>query len=291
MLSGFGRVSTDRVSPDASDVIARQSYKNQLEKCPASLGYQLAGLSTYTYAEGRFFGTGLHAVAEYGLTKSPGAAVAAAKDIVLEAYINEHGDGPVPFGTELVDEIRSAVRSLFTFFNISNDDVLLQEDKMYLPLGELEDGRTVWLQGTPDLVTLSEIVDWKTAKRKWTPLHSASSNQPSLYRPMVRWNHGFDPLYFRFIAYNRGNGQWLTDVTDRTEEQMLAALKNIYEVGRQIAAGVFPAKPYMDTFGKKTRGWYCSPTWCDAWDVCEFKEIKEVKEDKHGNYYAADGPI
>lgn len=279
MLQGFGRIPTGVVSPTNNDIIVRQSYQGQMELCPARLGYAMSYDLPFKFAEGRFFGVGLHACADYMLTHDPMSAVYKTEDILLEAYINEYGEGAVPFDRAFVDEVRSAIRSLAEFFMPHQEDILFLEDKMYYPLGEYEDGRFIWLQGTPDVVMTHEILDWKTGKRAWTKFQSAASPQPSLYRRMVQWNHDIDPPKFRFVAYNRGNGQWLTDVTDRTDAEIEAALKNIFQYGIQIAAQAFPAKPFKDTFGKKTRAWYCSTTWCDAWDVCEFKEVREVKED------------
>jgi hypothetical protein len=55
------------------------------------------------------------------------------------------------------------------------------------------------------------------------------------------------------------------------KEQIEANLANAWEYGKMIAAGAFPYTPGDAPYGKHKRGWWCSPTYCGAWNICPGK--------------------
>ena len=165
------------------------------------------------------------------------------------------------------------------------------ETKITVPLGSLDDGRMVWLQGTPDLWTMGTVYDWKTTGNPWKEnggglTRGSFGQQAPLYLHLVS-TLGATATRFVFYVYDRGSGAWASHETVWSPASIGAALANAWEYGKMIGAGAFPYTPASDNYGKYQRGWHCSARYCGAWDICEGKRIladgadMDMKIDSH----------
>jgi hypothetical protein len=158
------------------------------------------------------------------------------------------------------------------------NDPLIIEEEMFLYLGE---GNTsnIWLKGTPDVVFADRIHDHKTTGRAWKEGKAQHAVQAGLYMALVKQNSNIAPQEFMFDVYDRKNSVWDSWPVTRTEQEINASLQQAYQYGLQLEAGIFPATPTAEEYGKVKRGWYCSPKYCGAWNICTDKYINDDKDE------------
>lgn len=152
------------------------------------------------------------------------------------------------------------------------------EKEMFLPLGQGRQGN-VWLKGTPDVVLEDTIVDFKTSGRAWKQGKADLSIQASLYMPLVKQNLDHSIRKFVFWVYDRSNSQWDKIKTSRTIREIDSALNTAYSYGIQHEAEIYSYTPVPEASFVKKRGWYCSPNYCGAWNVCPGKFLHDDKSE------------
>ncbi len=156
-------------------------------------------------------------------------------------------------------------------------DNIRVEEKMLAPLGVLPNGRAVWFYGTPDLVDIGNagIQDWKTTGRAWKESKALGLLAPQAYSWLVDTTHGvFIPDHFYWV-WDRAKSEWTLHKTSRNQAHVDSYLRKAWAIAKSIDAQAFPFRPWSETFGNVTRGWWCSPKYCSAWDICEGKSLPD----------------
>jgi len=131
------------------------------------------------------------------------------------------------------------------------------------------------MAGTPDAVypNAGIIVDWKTAGRNWNKDKVESQIQPWAYSLMS----GFAINLFIFWVYDRATESWWnhTHLLEEYDHAWKAITEQAISFARLVDSGHHVFTPAGS--GWKSRGWHCSPKYCDQWETCD------------GKYLVADG--
>jgi len=265
-----------------NDVIVRQSTINALQLCGQRVALRDHPGYLKAVSEPLAFGTLVHhLIAEdlitgerqMGLLSNMGEWV---DPILQEQY--EWSLSQVPNVGDFFGEIAVAYRSWVTrvlpIITKLGEPVSIEEE-MVLYLGEGEKGKKIFLQGTADAVYPSTLVDWKTSGRKWKDSKAQFSPQATLYPPLVKQQTGLDIRKFTFWVFDRSASQWTKHVTDRRIKDIDAGLRIAYTYGLQLEAGHLPATPLDENYFDYKRAWYCSPKFCGAWNVCDYKYLAD----------------
>lgn len=263
-----------------TDVLIRQSTINNLLLCGQRVA--LKGTPGYLKAvsEPLVFGTCLHYLIEEDLKAGDRRHDLLAnmeewvEHILVEDY--DWSLDVVPSPGDLFGELSMAYRMWASNVLPKLPKQLVAiEEKMELYLGESEGGGGVFLQGSPDLVTESAIIDWKTAGRGWKDTKATlGSLQPTLYPPLVKQSYGDAPRRFTFWVYNRQKNFWESFSTQKRKVATInAGLETAYMYGLQIESGHLPPTPLDENYFEYKRAWYCSPRYCEAWNVCPYKGL------------------
>ena len=274
----------------SEDILVRQSLMNSLQLCPARVGFEINQPEEVipVFGERPVFGTAVHDCAEHHVLDPKGQAKRirpAEFGLMMERILEENYDGSslddIPekeykkFRREVIEAYRLWVMQVYEHFIKADvkERTAHVEVPLYLYLGE-HLGRRIIAHGTPDLTIQGlRMEDNKTtfAAFKWTQEKADTEIQPSLYLAMHNIIYNDSITDFVYRIYDRKAEDWDSLHTARTEGEQEAILKVAFEYGKQIAANVFPPTPIVENYGKRQRGWYCSPKWCGAWNVCSFK--------------------
>jgi len=135
--------------------------------------------------------------------------------------------------------------------------------------------RPVVLRGTPDSVwpEVGLVADWKTAGRAWDAKKIEGQLQ-RIYYPMMATEH-YDEAFIRFDywVFNRDKSVWDQHKAPApTEAEMHAAREMAMAVAGSMIETSWTFAPAGQAF-HATRGWHCSPKYCDAWAVCPGKHL------------------
>ncbi len=232
------------------------------------------------------FGTVVHEMCDYHVNHGTALDLIEhdAFDQMVEEILTEKYDwslSKIPsakyreFRKSAIDAYRLWVFQVYEHYlvpNLKGNRRFYTEEDLYL---QLDDG--IWARGTPDLGTLGGMWDYKTTSGafKWNQQKVDTEFQATYYLALHNYTFGSDWWLdsFNFVVYDRKKHDWNVLPTTRTQEQMDASLRIAVEYGRQMKADVYPATPFVEDYGKVKQGWYCSPRWCTAWNVCEYKQI------------------
>lgn len=310
MLHGFEGLGTipSWDEPRDTDLLIRQSTISSWRLCPARVGLSTEPGFVDFPNEGRTFGSTVHyhieAVLAHFMAGNDDrtfpiqyaqieALLASADEVAEDNGFTWGGLGVTQ--DKLVawlDEVRFAVRSWHENVwlpHFEKDLELVVERTLMSPLGIIHDPdsdgyhgpcdlqcRGVWLHGTPDLYASGTLHDWKTAKRGWrTNRDDEHQGQFSPQAPLYLWlweqETGERIRDFTFWVFNRSSGEWERYDTHWTDDQIEASRHDAWQVARSIDAQAFPFTPAASTFGKYERGWWCSPDYCGAWNICPGK--------------------
>lgn len=136
----------------------------------------------------------------------------------------------------------------------------------------------VEMTGTPDVVypVSKLIVDWKTAGRNWNVDKVQGQVQPWAYSLLAKYN-GYPIERFEFWVYDRSTESWWAHVhhLEDLDNAHQALLDQTVAFALQVERGIPVYTPSGS--GWKSRGWHCSPQYCDQWGRC------------NGKYLVADG--
>ena len=261
----------------------RNSTVDSLLLCGKRVGYARTEGFDHVPSEAMFFGTVVHdrieAYIEGGTTLElfTGPAIQRAADELASAegfdYFDIDPDRRVQFEREVSDAVWRWEDEVYPEHL---DDMVkygvIAEQTRLRQLGTLPDGESAWFQGTADMIVPSQYgVDWKTAGRGWHESRAHATNQAAAYT----WLYPESEGRFCYWVYDRTAGEWTPYWTERTQAQVDAYLEVAWGAALQIWSGAYTAKPWDSTFGKYKRGWWCSPKYCGAWNVCEAKHIAD----------------
>ncbi len=151
------------------------------------------------------------------------------------------------------------------------------ETRLEAPLGVLPSGRRVWLHGTGDVLYPDSHVgvDWKTAGRGWKEGKADLTGQAAAYTYLAWVAFSEWISEWRYWVYDRQKVEWAQWTTSRTEQQVDAWLRHAFGIAKAIDAGAVMYTPVDSTFGKMSRGWWCSAKYCGAWEVCKGKYLAD----------------
>ena len=284
--NGYGIVDADASTPSDDDVIIRQSTINSMELCAARIGYKDVEGYFDPFSEPLVFGSLVHELIELAIEDGDVSSIIDNADYVLDAVMatkfnidpNE-AQGLVFSMMErgMVTEAQHALKLFWSWWEREQVTTPVSEHQMYAQLGILPDERKVWLFGTPDLYTVEgkKAYDWKTAGRGWSIGKADHMIQASLYSHLI--HHETDVLIedWEFLVLNRRKGEWESHKTTRNTQQIEAAKKIAWMRALMVAHEIYPATPIVTENFKTKRAWYCSPKFCPAWNVCEFKYIAD----------------
>jgi len=69
--------------------------------------------------------------------------------------------------------------------------------------------------------------------------------------------------------------EWTLHKTSRNQAHVDSYLRKVWAIAKSIDAQAFPFRPWSETFGNVSRGWWCSPKYCSAWNICEGKHLPD----------------
>lgn len=275
---------------DDSVFVTRQSDIKR--KCPAEILYRDHEGYNFVPSEPITIGTTAHAGIEEMLMAETDNELEHAlekwsvlpyvEQQVLDTMRNDGVDDPMSvIGSKwqlrsTAEEVSLAVRewhrTLYPWFKQQN--VIAIEQRMRRLLGTSPNtGRPIGVEGTPDLVVWRAIDDWKTSKKDWDPSRATGEIQSPLYTWLASdMLEGVD-IPFNYRVWDRGKAKWATHTVHVDEMQVEAAKRIAWQFALAHEAGALVAQPADSTFGKVKRGWWCSPKYCPAWEVCEYKGL------------------
>lgn len=277
------------VTTKPDDIVIRQSTIGQMLKCPASWGYvhnKVEGVLP-VFSEKVEFGSAGHKIVEhiinganlYEVTQTD-FMLDTTREVILEDGIDWLEYTTEKERSEFVEELKLYVHVWHKNFwkpyspYIENTR---SEVPVSIHIGDTDDGKRIVLHGTPDLACYYDQVptlfDWKTAGRAWKENKPEYELQGPLYMALAS---SLMEVSFRkacFVVYDRSKGVLDELWTEREDIHVESAIRTAVEWGRQISANVFPPTPVVWEYQKPSRGWYCSPKYCQAWNVCDFKQL------------------
>lgn len=273
-------------------IIVRQSTVGSFGLCPARVGYERAGLVPPAMSEPLVFGTVVHDLIEQHLVNGRAVVESAEYDefvhnILVEKYEQPLGLEYIPkkdykrFKKETINAYQLWVFQVFEHIvrqELKGNKRFYAEQDLYKNLGISRfSGVPILGRGTPDLVTTHSFWDWKTTNGafKWNQQKADTEFQATYYLALHN-DQKYRDWYleeFKFAVFDRKKSDWNVLSTTRTQEQMDASFALAMAYGEQMDAGIYPATPFIENYGKVIQGWYCGPKYCGAWDVCEFKGI------------------
>ena len=134
----------------------------------------------------------------------------------------------------------------------------------------------VYVQGTPDAVypETGMIVDWKSAGRMWDAKKVEGQIQPIAY-PWMSGENGVPIERFVFWVFDRQSKWWqpFEQNPDGVDRERAEGAFRLAAVNAAVALhdGTWTWTPGGQ--GWSSRGWHCSPKYCDAWSVCWGKHL------------------
>ena len=263
----------DLLAPPDGATLIRQSDIGQMQLCPTRL--QLKEKEGYSdfLSEPLLFGSVVHAAIEHLMSGSAMLAVLDQQWIDTAIAVCEEERGNNTFvEAAFYDALRECVMQWDANVRpLLNTDTHNQEQLLFAPL----DDTNFWLRGTPDIFWLSgpEAIDWKTAGRGWKAEKAQNILQAPLYTHLIEQNYGLFVAEWTFWVYNRSKKLWEAFPRFVDRQQVECAVQTALQYSRQIVADVFPATPVPYGSFTDKRGWYCSPRFCAAWNICDMKGV------------------
>lgn len=274
--------------PEDGDLQLRNSTVGSWDLCPGRVGYSEAEGFEPTPSEAMSFGSMGHVAIEQDLESGDGFLwTAPALETLWAKSLADEASGPYDlYELATAERIQASVEEAVVMMAAWQQDVYPQlnlsdnikvEEKMTVPLGVLPNGRAVWFHGTPDLVDIDNagIYDWKTSGRAWKETKALGLLAPQAYSWLVAETQGvFIPDHFYWV-WNRAKQEWVLHKTSRSQEHVDSYLRKVWAIAKSIDAQAFPFRPWSETFGNVSRGWWCSPKYCSAWNICEGKSLPD----------------
>lgn len=268
---------------EETDTLIRQSIIGQCQLC--EYRHKLESHKGYLppVSEPMIFGTCEHYLIAADLeVDEPRLDLLASMDEWVEQILIDEYDwtlAQVPNVREFFTELSVAYRMWRTLVQPKlSKEIISLEEEMFLYLGESHTGN-LFLKGTPDVAYPNKIVDWKTAGKGWKPEKAHLSIQASLYMALVKQHLDMSIRRFTFWVYNRQARDWQGINTERRVKDINAALITARDYAKKIESGSYTASPVPDANFNKRRGWYCSPKYCGAWNICPVKFLTDNKNE------------
>ena len=274
----------DGWSPPDDALWIRQSTVSSWELCPARVTQSTHRGFNGLPSEPMSFGTLVHEMLAKEMVDGPQPWTAADVEDFWDSLVVAEYGVTLPELTDDEQVKSSAVEAIGAVQTwriqvqptLPNSDPLV-EARLEAPLGILDSGRQVWLHGTGDVLYPGVPVgyDWKTSGRDWMDGKAMALGQPSAYTYLALWNHDAFIADWRYWVFDRRSQMWRLHETSRTRQQVAAWLRHAFGIAKSIDAGATAYNPTGSSYGKIRRGWWCSPKYCGAWDICPGKYIAD----------------
>jgi len=158
--------------------------------------------------------------------------------------------------------------------SLQHEDIIAHEVELEKLIGYLPSGRAVILRGTPDVVKTHALDDWKTSGRWFDQGKADTQIQGPTYAILAE--HCYPKVApiesMTYWVYNRSKGAWSPAVQTITKESKVALVATAMQFAAMREAGAYPPTPAANS-GKNGRNWHCSPKYCNAWNVCDYKGL------------------
>lgn len=262
---------------EETDILVRQSLIGDMQFCEYRVKLKTHEGYLESLSEAATFGTCIHYLISEDLTTGEPRLdlISNMEEWVEEILVAEDWSlSKVPNAQDFMTELTNAYRIWRHEVYPQLPEAISLEEEMYLPLGG-----SYYLRGTSDAVFDNVIMDWKTSGRDWKEGKADMSIQASLYMALVKQNLGKSIRKFEFWVFNRKKREWVSFPTSRRIKEINSALLSAYDYAYKMDKEAYTATPVTDTFGKKVRGWYCSPKWCGAWNICPAKYLNDNKNE------------
>ncbi len=254
-----------------ASMYVRQSWLKDATMCPEKGRRAIISPDWNTPNELTAFGTAVHAAAE---AKLLGSATNRAQmlDAALEAFRE--------LDTDTLRWVKYQRHELLPLFDLAVDawltdvypsvdgDILGVEHNFTYEIGRFEhNGVTVILYGTGtiDLVTSTQLWDWKTSTRRYKPAEKQKQDiQSTMYGgAAVAAGWAEWPLTFNFGVMIRGKNEGQIVPVDRDASHFEWLRRTSMAFARQYLNNTTDVEwPMNDTH------YLCSDTWCPFWSVC-----------------------
>lgn len=273
-------LKVDAAYNEDEDTLVRQSIIGQMQLCPQRVALQGKPGYLKAVSEPLVFGTLVHELIACDLQEGERQAERLMKwDDWVEPILQEQYEWTIdliPKRREFYTEVGTAYRAWVSHVlpEIETSKIMALEEEMQLYLGEGRSGG-VWFQGTADLVLEDVIVDWKTSRKGWKDSKAQFGIQPTLYPPLIKQTYNKSVRSFAYWVFDRQKRQWTPHYTKRRIRTINAGLHIAYDYGLQIEAEIFPATPLDENYFEYKRGWWCSPKYCEAWNICEYNSLPD----------------
>ena len=280
-FEGFGQVD-GLVEPAEDALWVRNSDVVSWDLCAARHGYLRKGAAKQVPSEAMSFGTMMHTFAEMRLMGWDGVVTVQQLEEWWEEAVEKDGfslselaerpriDASLQEAVQACAAWDVQVRPLLGY-----SEKVEFEPRLQAPLGVLPNGREVWAHGTPDVLDVDLIDDWKTAARGWKESKARATGQLSMYIFLAEAARGYSITDGTYWVWDRSKYGWKAHFTTRDAAHVDAYLRHVWQIARAIDADAYSFNPWSSNFGDYKRGWWCSAKYCAAWDVCEGKAIND----------------
>jgi hypothetical protein len=259
----------------ADDLVVRVSSGSQADLCMGRLYHRGELGHEDTRSEAVVFGTVQHRLVEVqvgqpDMVVGPGAVMP-----IVAAVGEEEGlDIPALLGDTIASWVADQVNLAAAWRRWARANLgypltdPISERALAAPLCRSDEGRTVWLAGTPDLILphTGTGYDWKTANKGWPPQRAASQNQQYAYAWLAHEVLGLDLAYWQYVVANRAKTDWDMFEVPVSQHGIDGYLARMRAMVRSLERDTVVYHPKSGTSGK--RGWWCSPMYCGSWSVC-----------------------
>lgn len=266
---------------DLEPIYVRPSTVTSHALCPARTGLRDVEGANHHPNEALLFGSGVHWCIEQTLRFLDFTTDDLAAEL-HELFVKDVPEGiePVKFSTVAnLSQRRTLTAGVMNAWDLWRQQVQpelpktldMVEQTLEMHIGVI-DGREVILRGTPDVIYLREhlVIDWKTAGRQWSADKAEGQLQRVAYPMMARLQFNTMINKFDFWVFDRSNDWWgKFSVPSGSREAERAFVLNAMQVASNEVSGRTTYTPSGGGF--KSRGWHCSPQYCDAWSVCDGK--------------------
>lgn len=283
---------------DGESVFIRPSTVDSAMLCGGRVG--LRGNDGYRYLpnEGLMFGSAVHWWIEFVLEHEREPTIDEVLDVIDELYLKDY-PRPMPggvalfevpsqflgsrsllaFAAEVLEAGESWLSTVYSKLLVGHDaDEFVIEERLTADVGIVDLGNgeqfRIYLRGTPDLIipSIGEMIDWKTAGKAWDPKRLEKQFQVVVYPWMASEHLAVEIEKFTYWIYDR-SGKWWVPMSAPvgTKAERKAARHQTLRVAHSLLSDSWTYRPQGQ--GRQTRGWHCSPKYCDAWAVCPGKHL------------------
>lgn len=285
-----------QADPHPDDMVVRVSSGSQADLCLGRLHHRGEAGHNDHASEAVVFGTVQHRLVEHQVShpdEPPSFSLAStlADDVGNEEGLNIPallGESLWPWLGQQVDLAAAWRQWARSNLGFPIPEGVLPERALRAPLCTSDEGRTVWLAGTPDLIWPERArgIDWKTANRGWPPSRAAAQNQQYAYAWLAREVLGLDLRFWSYVVANRAKMAWESFEVPVSQSGIDGYLARMVALVRCLERGTVNYHPKSGQVGK--RGWWCSPLYCGSWDVCPARFLGDgldrMKADTSGGW-------